>query len=172
MSKYIIVDVEADGELLGTNSMVCFGAVLLDKDLKTTFYGKTRPISELYRPDALAVSGFSREEHEQFDDPAKVMQDFAQWLGNITPRPILLSDNNGFDASWINWYFHKYHGSNPFGWSSRRIGDLICGFKNNPFYNWKQHRITKHTHNPVDDAMGNAEAMHWVINEGLNIKLK
>jgi hypothetical protein len=24
---------------------------------------------------------------------------------------------------------------------------------------WKKFRITKHTHNPVDDAVGNAEAL-------------
>lgn len=48
MAKYIVVDVESDGELLGENSMVCFGAVLLDKEgkLDKTFYGKTKPISD------------------------------------------------------------------------------------------------------------------------------
>ena len=30
--SYIVVDVEADGNLLGLNSMVCFGAVLIDKE--------------------------------------------------------------------------------------------------------------------------------------------
>ena len=44
--SYIVVDVEADGNLLGTNSMVCFGAVIIDKEgkLDKTFYGKTAPI--------------------------------------------------------------------------------------------------------------------------------
>ena len=32
--SYIVVDVEADGNLLGLNSMVCFGAVLIDKEGK------------------------------------------------------------------------------------------------------------------------------------------
>ena len=59
-----VVDVESDGGLLGTNSMVCFGVVKLTPELDTTFYGKTRPISEHYEPSALAVSGFSRKEHE------------------------------------------------------------------------------------------------------------
>ena len=61
MAKYIVVDVESDGGLLGTNSMVCFGAVLVDKDgkLDKTFYGKLRPISKDYNPEALAISGFT-----------------------------------------------------------------------------------------------------------------
>ena len=130
MGKLVVVDLETDGNLLGTNSMVCFGAVIVENGLKRTFYGKTRPISSEYDPEALAVSGFSREEHETFDDPKEVMELFEKWLKeNINGKPTLISDNNGFDASWINWYFIKYLGKNPFGWSSRRITDLICGYE-------------------------------------------
>ena len=172
--SYIVVDVEADGNLLGLNSMVCFGAVLIDKEgkLDQTFYGKTAPISDYFDFEALAISGFSREEHLKFDNPLEVMTNFKLWIEEHSKgKPILLSDNNGFDASWINWYFIKYLGENPFGWSSRRIGDMFAGFMNNSHYKWKQHRITKHTHNPVDDAKGNAEALLWLKNKGFNIKL-
>jgi hypothetical protein len=159
MSLFVI-DVESDGGIIGTHSMVCFGAVKVAPGLKTTFYGKVKPISGDYVPEALAVSGFSRKEHEKFDDPVHVMGEFALWLNeNSTGRPLLISDNNGYDASWINWYFLVYHGSNPFGWSSRRIGDLFCGAEHDMFYSWKKFRVTKHTHNPVDDAKGNAEAL-------------
>lgn len=155
-----VVDVESDGQIIGKNSMVCFGAVKVRPELDITFYGKVKPISDLYDPKALAVSGFSREEHEKFDDPFIVMDDFANWLNeNSVGRPILISDNNGYDASWINYYFHVYLGRNPFGWSSRRIGDLICGAKHDLYYNWKHLRKTPHNHHPVSDAMGNAEAL-------------
>ncbi|PPJ40817.1 exonuclease, partial [Pseudoxanthomonas sp. KAs_5_3] len=40
------------------------------------------------------------------------------------------------------------------------------------FQNFKHHRKTKHTHNPVDDAKGNAEALLSIKAEyGLKIKL-
>ena len=168
-----IVDVESDGGLLGVNSMVCFGVVKLTPELDTTFYGQTRPISEHYEPEALAVSGFSREEHEGFDDPAIVMVEFEAYLkANSKGRPILISDNNGYDASWINWYFLTYCGKNPFGWSSRRIGDLYCGMMKNTRAGWKKLRTTKHTHHPVDDAMGNAEALLKMEEMGLKIDTK
>ena len=173
MAKYIVVDVESDGGLLGTNSMVCFGAVLVDKDgkLDKTFYGKLRPISKDYNPEALAISGFTRVEHESFDDPKDVMWEFYDWLklvGNNGPV-VLVSDNNGYDASWINWYFLTYCGKNPFGFSSRRIADMFCGFYKDAYYKWKQHRITKHTHNPVDDAKGNAEALIYLYKQGFKL---
>lgn len=170
---WIVVDVESDGPLLGVNSMVCFGAVVLEEGLKRTFYGQTSPISPTYDPEALAVSGFSREDHEKFMDPALTMQDFKLWLEeNSIQRPILISDNNGYDASWINYYFHKYCGTNPFGWSSRRIGDMFCGFYQNASYRWKKHRVTKHTHHPVDDAKGNAEALLYLQSQGFKINDK
>ena len=170
--SYIVVDVESDGPIIGEHSIVCFGAIIVDKHLDKTFYSKIKPISDKYEPEALAVSGFTREEHLEFNSPEEVMKEFAEWIGkNSKGKPILISDNNGYDASWINYYFHKYFGSNPFGWSSRRIGDMFAGFMNDSHYQWKKHRITKHTHNPVDDAKGNAEALLWLKEQGFKIKL-
>ncbi len=172
MSLFVL-DVESDGAIIGRNSMVCFGAVKLTPALDTTFYGKTKPISPEYDPQALAVSGFSREEHEAFDDPKDVMLAFANWLKqHSVGRPILISDNNGYDASWINYYFHVYYGSNPFGWSSRRISDLYCGMVKDTWATWKHLRVTKHTHHPVDDARGNAEALLKMKEMGLRIDTK
>lgn len=179
--KYIIVDVESDGPIIGYNSMVCFGAVLLDHKLDKTFYGQTKPIELMmasgstgrFNPDALAVSGFTREQHMKFDFPKETMEAFLEWIEEVADgdRVTLLSDNNGYDASWINYYFMRYIGKNPFGWTSRRIGDMFCGFYNNPHYQWKKHRKTKHTHHPVDDAKGNAEAVLYLINQGFKLKI-
>ena len=59
---YIMVDIEADGPIPGDYSMVCFGAIVVEPSLDRTFYGKLKPISEKWIPEALQVSGFSREE--------------------------------------------------------------------------------------------------------------
>lgn len=170
--SYIVVDVEADNQSPATGSMVCFGAVLV-KDVTKTFHGKTRPISGGWNPEALAVSGFTRHEHEGFDDPRKVMWLFAEWIKEVSDgRPIFISDNPAFDWQWINYYFHEFLGRNPFGYSARRIGDLYCGMVKDARKNrdWKRkYRKTKHTHNPVDDAMGNAEALLAMKELGLKI---
>ncbi|MCK4795344.1 MAG: hypothetical protein KAV87_67060 [Desulfobacteraceae bacterium] len=75
-----MVDIEADGRIPGDYSMVCFGAALVEPSLATTFYGRMKPISENWIPDALAVSGFTRDETLGFDDPKQVMEQFAEWL--------------------------------------------------------------------------------------------
>ena len=72
----IVVDIEADGAIPHKYSMVCFGAVVVEPSLSKTFYGKTKPISDEFVAEALAISGFSREEHLTFDDPKVVMLQF------------------------------------------------------------------------------------------------
>src|SRR6516164_221024 len=104
--SYVVVDVEADGPIPAEFSMVCFGAVLVNERLDQTFYGRTRPISERFVPEALAISGFSREQHLTFDDPKAVMESFAAWLAShVKGRPVFVSDNVAFDWQFINYYF-------------------------------------------------------------------
>lgn len=164
----IVVDVETDGQVPHLYSMVCFGAVAVDNTLDKTFYGRTKPISDKWEPTALAISGFSRKEHETFDDPLHVMYEFKEWVLQFK-KPVFISDNNGFDFAWINYYFHRFTGGNPFGHSSRRIGDLYCGMQKDMFQPWKHLRKTTHTHHPVDDARGNAEAILAMRDMGLKI---
>ena len=158
--SYIMVDIEADGPIPGDYSMVCFGAIVVEPSLAKSFYGRTKPISENWIPEALAVSGFSREETEGFDEPKSVMESFAHWIDEHSKgRPQFIADNNGFDWQFINWYFHHFLGRNPFGFSSANLGSLYKGVVRDTFKNFKHLRETKHTHHPVDDARGNAEAL-------------
>ncbi|HNO79558.1 MAG TPA: 3'-5' exoribonuclease [Phycisphaerae bacterium] len=169
--SYIMVDIEADGPIPGDYSMVCFGAVLVEPSLSKTFYGRLAPVSEKWIPDALRVSGFSREETLAFDAPEKVMREFGEWLKEVsTNRPMFIADNNGFDWQFINWYFHHFTGSNPFGHSSTNLGSLYKGIVKNMSKNFKHLRKTKHTHHPVDDAKGNAEAL-LSIKEEFELKI-
>jgi DNA polymerase III epsilon subunit-like protein len=157
-----VVDVEADGAAPGLASMVSIGIVRVDDALDTTFYGQTRPIVDTWNPEALAVSAFTREQHLQFDDPREVMERLVKWLAEASNgRPVLISDNPAFDFAYANYYLHRFVGSNPFGHSARRIGDFFAGLERD-FYaasRWKSKRKTAHTHHPVDDARGNAEAL-------------
>ncbi|HOF02019.1 MAG TPA: 3'-5' exoribonuclease [Spirochaetota bacterium] len=170
--SYIMVDIESDGPIPGDYSMICFGAVIVNTDLSKTFYGKLKPISDKYINDALKVSGFSREQTLNFDDPKEVLLKFENWIKeNCTDKPIFISDNNGFDWMFICWYFHHFLERNPFGYSSMNLGSFYKGVVKNVFENFKHLRKTVHTHNPVDDAKGNAEAFLSII-ENNNIKIK
>lgn len=170
--SYIMVDVESDGPVPGKYSMISVGAILVDKTLDKTFYGKLQPISTNFLPEALAISGHSREETMTFDNPKIIMQNFADWISKMSPtKPIFISDNNGYDWMFVCWYFHYYLGHNPFGHSSQNLGSLYKGIVRNTFENFKHLRGMSHTHHPVDDAKGNAQALLAMIDEyGLKIE--
>lgn len=158
--SYIMVDIEADGPIPGDYSMIALGAVVVENGLNRAFFGKLKPISENYISQALQVSGFTREETLDFSDPAEVMKDLSNWLSqNSKGQPIFISDNNGFDWMFVCWYFHHFTGNNPFGFSSQNLGSLYKGLVKDTFQNFKHLRETRHTHHPVDDAKGNAEAL-------------
>ena len=151
--------------------MVCFGAIIVEPSLERTFYGQLRPISDKFLPDALAVSGFRREQCLEFPEPQITMSKFKSWiLENSKGNPRFVSDNNGFDWQFINWYFHHFLGENPFGFSSTNLGSLYKGMQKSVFENFKHLRKTKHTHHPVDDAKGNAEAFLQMKELGLHVK--
>ena len=172
--SYIMVDIEADGPIPGDYSMIALGAVVVEPSLDRTFYAKLKPISENWIPEALKVSGFSREDTLKFDEPQQAMASFAAWIEKESKgRPFFISDNNGFDWQFVNWYFHHFTAGNPFGHSSTNLGSLYKGVVKDAFASFKHLRKTRHTHNPVDDAVGNAEALLQIKEtHGLKISLK
>lgn len=172
---WIVVDVEADGPCPGLYSMISFGAVVVEPELGRRFKGFTSPISEMWIPEVLAISATSREGHLAHPDPAETMSRFVEWLYMEFPerRLTFVSDNPAFDWQFVNYYLHRYVGSNPFGFSARRIGDLFSGWKGDArkVADWKRLRRTRHTHDPLDDAVGNAEALLALNEMGLKLPL-
>ncbi len=168
-----MVDIETDGPIPGDYSMICFGAIIVDEKLDKRYYGQIKPISDKWIPEALKISGFAREETLKFADPKETMTQFDHWIKeNSRGKPVFISDNNGYDWQFINFYFHRFLGSNPFGHSSTNLGSLYKGLVKDTSRNFKHLRRTKHTHNPVDDVLGNAEALLYMKKEmGLKISL-
>lgn len=161
--KFITYDVEANGPCPGIFSMTEFGAV--DNDGNEYYSRIIKPISQKYVESAVSVTGVTVEMQEREGrDPIEVMLEFDRWLGNHK-RIISWSDNPAFDWQFINYYFHAFTGRNPLGFSSRRIGDYYAGLNKRPSktVQWKRFRKTKHTHNPVEDARGNMEALQKIL---------
>ena len=107
-----------------------------------------------------AVAYPSRLTFHGEDDSRWTFRDFRDWLRRFPGRPVFVSDNPAYDWQMINCLFLKYFGENPFGWSARRIGDYYAGLVGDwtRSSGWKHLRVTRHDHNPVNDAMGNLEA--------------
>ena len=170
MKNAFVIDVETDGPCPGMFNMIEFGIVSVEDNSKR-FHGKIYPdiMNDGGDLRARSVCGISWEEQQTFEKPNVVMSNAVDFIiKNSDPKERLVfwSDNNGFDWSFWNYYCHKYVGENPFGWSSRRIGDLFAGYKrkHRSTVQWKKFRKTSHDHNPVNDALGNAQALRTIVN--------
>lgn len=152
----IFVDCEAWGGAPSVGDLTEFGAVAYTKTKPwPTFHGVLVKSYPDPNNPAIPVPVYRATD----DDRRRVFSAFESFLkpfGTVK----FVSDNPAFDFQWINDGFFRALGYNPFGHSARRIGDYYAGLQGD-FYckqAWKGLRVTKHTHHPVDDAMGNAEA--------------
>ncbi len=162
----IVVDTEASGPCPMKGDVISIGAVVVEPGLARGFRSPDmRPMFDAYNDGAYKSIDMTRAEH--LAAPASYDEGFAlfgAWIEGLgcpaAERITLVSDNPAFDWQWINFGFHITLGRNPFGHSARRIGDMWAGLKGreNDHSSWKRLRKTSHTHDPLDDAMGNAEA--------------
>jgi DNA polymerase III epsilon subunit-like protein len=133
---YISVDVETAGPNPSQYSLLAIGAscVFLPEQ---NFYIELKPVNLLFQAEALESCGFSLEKLAlEGVDPAGAMQRFKAWLQEVLPsgqRPIFMGFNAPFDWMFVNDYFHRYLGHNPFGYSAIDIKSYYMGMAKVPW---------------------------------------
>ena len=158
----IIVDCEASGPCPTVGDLIEFAAIA--ENGETFVSAKFPPIFDKFDQGAYHALNITREDHLAYTgDFASEAKRFSEWLSQFD-KCIFWSDNPAFDWQWINWLMHTYEGKNPFGFSARRIGDLYAGCIKDirKHSGWKRFRVTKHTHDPLDDVRGNMEAFKYI----------
>lgn len=165
---YILVDVETAGPNPSQYAMLSIGACTLSDPVCATFYVELQPDSMKFQEEALDISGLSLEHlAEKGTPPLEAMQAFADWVGRITPesaKPVFTALNAPFDWMFVNDYFHRYLGQNPFGHSALDIKAFFMGLRG---VNWKEtsyKHISRYykghpqlSHNALQDVLDTAE---------------
>jgi len=170
---FISVDVEASGPIPGEYSLLSIGACSIFETEKT-FRCELQPSSPKHDPEALAVTGLSLAHLEKNGLPVtKAMQQFEHWLESCRSKQdeklIFVGFNAAFDWSFINYYFHKYLGRNPFGFSALDIKALYMGSTHGTWAETKSSNMDvalkpklKGTHDPLEDALYQAELFRLI----------
>lgn len=160
--KYISVDIEASGPIPGEYSMLSVGACVVG-DLETNFYAEIKPLNGHFIQRAMEVNGLSLKELMiTGEEPAAAMARFKSWLESWCGeqyKPVFIGFNATFDWSFVNWYFVKFLGKNPFGISGLDIkayymGKISCTWRETNKREVKRAYPVNlpHTHNALDDA--------------------
>lgn len=165
---YFSVDIEAAGPIPGEYSMLSLGACRVDAPEKT-FYAEFRPICDNFIPAALEVSGFSLAQLAQTGrEPREGMQSFGDWINKEADGgiPIFVGFNASFDWSFVNWYFHRFLGANPFGFGALDIKAYYMGLTGCRWEETKSSKLpltlisgseNREKHNALSDAIYQAQ---------------
>ncbi len=148
------------------------GACDVDDETKT-FACEIKPINRNVDPKALAVTGLSLDTLDQSAfTPEDAMQKFCAWAKSLAGDDgtlVFVGLNAAFDWSFVNYYFHKYLGENPFGFSALDIKAYYMGAIGCKWSDTRSSRMAAHLkpkrrgdHKALHDAQYQAELFRLV----------
>lgn len=169
---FISVDIETAGPIPGEFSMLTIGACDAYRPDRT-FECALKPTSQNFDEDALLVTGLSLEKLGlEGLEPVEAMSSFAKWIHCICDEaatPVFVGFNAPFDWSFVNYYFHRYGGGNPFGFTALDVKALYMGATGCSWSETSSKQIAKKLkprssgdHNALHDALYQAELFRAV----------
>jgi DNA polymerase III epsilon subunit-like protein len=170
---YVSVDVETAGPYPGEYSLLSIGACLVEEPGQA-FYVELQPVNDNAVPEALAVCHLSLEElRARGAPPLDAMAQFAAWVESVTPpgtRPLFVAFNAPFDWMFVNDYFHRFLGQNPFGHHALDMKAYYMGQTGGRWADTSLHRIMAQyggtrtlTHHALQDALDQAELFRRML---------
>jgi DNA polymerase III epsilon subunit-like protein len=179
---YIVVDIETAGPNPSQYSLLSIGACTLSES-QETFYTELKPDKDAYVSEALQVSQFTMAELvADGTHPKDAMEQFSHWIEMITPRgsqPVFVAFNAPFDWMFINDYFHRYVGANPFGYKALDIKAFYMGLKGVPWA-YTSHKYISHNylyhpelpHHALQDAILEAELFAAILQDWQQLHIR
>lgn len=169
---FLSVDVETAGPIPGEYSLLAIGACSV-WDPTQTFACELKPTTRNSDLKALEVTGLSLDRLEQEGlEPATAMEAFREWAVRIAgdeATPVFVGFNAPFDWSFVNYYFHRYLGENPFGFSALDIKSMYMGATGGSWMQTRSSQIAavlhptlKGDHDALHDALYQAELFRLI----------
>lgn len=169
---FLSVDIETSGPIPGEYSMLTIGACNVDNP-QQVFACELKPISLNADPKAMEVTGLSLEQLAIKGLPPEVaMKRFQDWVAGVVGNddtPVFVGLNAPFDWSFVNYYFHRYLKSNPFGFAALDIKAFYMGATGSTWADTRSsqmaarlHPKSKGDHQALHDAQYQAELFRLV----------
>ncbi len=172
---YISIDVESDGPCPGINSMLSLGAAIIDPISEKpvhTWEGIFQPLPDC-KPNPSTMENFWNDPKNRAAweaatlnprDPTELIAEFMEWTRTIPGTKLFVCYPLSYDYKWLDYYIHRFNGSNPFGFACGvDLKSIVYGmgigdgsFKGNSKKTMPRHwfqNLPKHTHCALDDAI-------------------
>lgn len=175
LSTFISVDLETAGPVPSQYALLSIGACTLTHP-RHTFYIELIPDKDQLDPRTEEIHGLNLAQlAQEGSPPAEALRQFAAWITEVIPpgrKPLMLGFNLPFDWMFINDYFHRYLGANPFGHSAVDIKAVYLGASGKSWaetsgtYLHKRYRDGQQlSHNALDDAIAQATIFEGMVKE-------
>ncbi|MCJ7703639.1 MAG: 3'-5' exonuclease [Anaerolineales bacterium] len=172
---FISVDVETAGPNPGKYSLLSIGACLVFNP-QEQFYVEIQPLNEAATAEALHISKLDLAElKERGQAPQEALARFSQWIRAVTPsgnQPVFVAFNAPFDWMFVNDYFHRYLGENPFGHKALDIKAYFMGMTGLSWHETGMGYLAKRylknqslSHHALQDALDQAEIFRKMLAE-------
>ena len=151
---------EAAGPIPGEFSLLSIGACEVF-DPTNTFACELKPINRNEIPRLLRWLGLSLDVLARTGlDPSEAMRRFKDWLttvAGVDGSIVFVGFNASFDWSFVNYYFHRFSGGNPFGFTALDIKALYMGATG---CDWVDTRSSKIAERLKPTLKGDHDALH------------
>jgi DNA polymerase III epsilon subunit-like protein len=172
---YIVVDVETSGPDPCGYALLSIGACTITEP-QETIYLELKPDTPNFTKESLDISGLSLDGLTISGlSPSEAIQAFDDWLKRINKEhkaPIFTAFNAAFDWMFVNTYFHRYLGYNPFGHKTLDIKACFMGLHHTSFDETSHKALCDYfqicidlTHHALEDAINEAKIFKAILNE-------
>lgn len=144
---YVSTDIEADGPVPGLHSMLSFGSAAFRKNKKIIdTFSVNLEVLKGAKQDPNTMKWWKAQKkawkacRKNLEKPKKAMVQYFKWLSKLPGKPVFVAYPASFDFGFINWYFIKFTGKNPFSYLALDIKSYAMAVLGKPF-----HKVTKNT---------------------------
>ena len=169
---FVSIDVETAGPIPGEYSLLSIGGCDVDNE-DGTFSCELKPINRNADPAALKVTGMSLDVLERTGQaPEEAMERFDVWATGLArdgESLVFVGFNAPFDWSFVNYYFHRFLGRNPFGFAALDIKAYYMGATGCDWADTRSSRMAAtlkprrtSDHKALEDALYQAELFRLI----------
>jgi len=174
---YIVVDVETSGPTPEKYALLSIGACTISEP-RQTFYIELQPDVEGVLDEAMQINKFSLDDLRKSGlPPREALAQFSDWIYGVLPekqKAVFTAFNAPFDWMFVNHYFFKYLGQNPFGHKALDIKAYYMGVYGVSWSDTSHNKVSaKLTHNhqlphhALKDAIMEADLFEVILAESL-----
>lgn len=164
---YVSTDVEANGPIPGSYSMLSFAsaAYLADKTLVSTFAVNLKVLPTA-KVDHKTMVWWGQNPiawdacRLNCQDPSQAMHEYAQWVSKLPGKPVFVAYPAAYDFMFVYWYLMEFVGNSPFEHHALDIRSFAMALLNNNFKDSSKKNFPStwfdpqpHTHVALDDAI-------------------